>query len=149
MKRITLLACAVWTCAALCLPIAATAVEDPAGLEQLRKGAEGGDGEAMLELGILYEFGYRMQDHNAPALAWYRMATDAGNAKANARHEALRAKAAAKDLDEANKLYAEYTLTVKKSGPGVPVTPAAMPGTLLTPAGEPVKDTSAPASVDR
>src|SRR4051812_16528114 len=94
----------------LCMGLAplALAVEDPAGLEQLKKTAESGDNEAMLELGILYEYGFRLQDHNAPALAWYRLASEAGNAKAGARHDALRAKLTAAEMDEANKLYAEY-----------------------------------------
>jgi TPR repeat protein len=123
MKRIVL-----WLALAL-LPLTALAVEDPAGLERLKKGAESGDAEAMLELGILYEFGFRMRDHNAPALAWYRLAGEAGNAKAGGRYEALRVKASPKEIEEANKLYTEYSSLVRKPPPAAPPvdTPAAAP----------------------
>jgi len=109
----------------LCLSLAllpvfgsmAAAVEDPAGLAEMRSAAERGDPEAMLDLAILYEFGFRLKDHNAPALAWYRLAADAGNAKASARHDALKAKVGSKEIEEANKLYTELMLTVKKPVP--------------------------------
>jgi TPR repeat protein len=112
MKRITL-----WLCLLLVPALALAAPEDPAGLEQLRKAAESGDAEAMLELGILYEFGFKMPDNKAPALAWYRLATESGSAKAGARQDALRGKMAGKELDEANKLYAEYAAAVRKPAP--------------------------------
>lgn len=118
MKRIIF-----WLCLTL-MPMLALAAEAPAGLEQLRKQAESGDAEAMLELGILYEFGFRMADHKAPALAWYRLAAESGNAKAGARQDALRSKMAGKDLDESNKLYTEYAASVRKPA-SAPVAPAA------------------------
>jgi len=114
----------------------AATVEDPVGLQQLRATAESGDREAMLELGILYEFGYRMQDHNAPALAWYRIAAEAGNAKAGARHDALKAKMSANEIEEANKLYAEYVAGLRKTAPS----PAA-PSSSNVPAAQPNADT--------
>src|SRR5687768_9441454 len=99
-----------WIMLCLLVPVLALAApEEPAGLDQLRKAAESGDAEAMLELGILYEFGFSMPDNKAPALAWYRLAAESGNAKASARQDALRAKMAGKELDDANKLYADYT----------------------------------------
>lgn len=105
----------------LCLllaPVFGSAASDaPAGLEQLRKAAESGDAEAMLELGILYEFGFSMPDNKAPALAWYRLAAESGNNNANARQDALRGKMAGKELDEANKLHAEYSAAVRKPAP--------------------------------
>ena len=115
----------MWGMALALLPVLllATPVEDSAGLEQLRTAAERGDSESMLELGILYEFGFRMQDHNAPALAWYRLAAEAGNPKAGARHDALKGKMSAKDVDEVNKLYAEYAASVRKPAPSADTTP--------------------------
>jgi len=127
MKRIVLSAFA-----ALWLGSAAAA-DDPASLQQLRSQAESGDAEAMLELGVLYEFGFRLQDHNAPALAWYRLAAEAGNAKALARHDALKAKTVPKEIEEANKLYADYTLTIKKPTANTPVIPVSAPNTPSAP----------------
>lgn len=108
------------------LPATAAQVEDPTGLENLRKGAESGDAEAMLELGILYEFGYRMPDNKAPALAWYRLAAEAGNSKAAIRQEALRPSMSPKEVEDANKLYTEYAASVRKPAPA-DTTPAASP----------------------
>lgn len=101
-------------------PVGAAQVEDPAGLDNLRKSAETGDAAAMLELGILYEYGYRLPDNKAPALAWYRLAAEAGDAKAAARQDALRATMSPTEIEEANKLYGEYAASLRK-----PALPAA------------------------
>jgi TPR repeat protein len=103
--------------ALLAAPVGAAQVEDPAGLENLRKTAESGDAEAMLELGILYEFGYRMPDNKAPALAWYRLAAEAGNPKASGRAEAIRAGMSPAEIEQANKLYTEYGASVRRPAP--------------------------------
>jgi TPR repeat protein len=136
---------ALWCCLVLIPAFASAApVEDPASLEQLRKAAEAGDAEAMLELGILYEFGFRMPDNKPPALAWYRLAAESGSTKAGARQDALRGKMAGKELDEANKLYAEYSSTLRKPAPAkapeqTPSAspPAAAPTPASTPAAAP------------
>jgi TPR repeat protein len=101
----------------LVAPVGAAQVEDPAGLENLRKTAESGDAEAMLELGILYEFGYQMPDNKAPALAWYRLAAEAGNAKAASRMEGIRAGMSPAEVEQANKLYGEYAASVRRPAP--------------------------------
>ena len=139
MKRIVL-----WCLLALApILVLAAPGEDPASLEQLRKAAEGGDAEAMLELGILYEFGYRMADNKAPALAWYRLAAESGSAKAGPRQDALRGKMAGKELEEANKLYAEYSAAVRKPAPPkaaeqpAAAVPTTVPAPAPTPIGEP------------
>lgn len=134
MKRMVL-----WCLLALApvLASAAPPAEDPAGLDQLRKAAESGDAEAMLELGILYEFGFRMPDNKAPALAWYRLAAESGSAKAGARQDALRGKMAGKELEEANKLYAEYSATVRKPAPPKTAEQPASTAPAPTPASDP------------
>jgi TPR repeat protein len=121
-----------WLLAALLAFTVAAAAEDPANLEQLRTSAQRGDHEAMLELAILYEYGFRLKDHNPPALAWYRLAAEAGNTKAGARHDALKAKMSAKELDEASKLYAEYAAGLRRPAPaaGTPLTTQETPVTL-------------------
>jgi TPR repeat protein len=136
MKRITL-----WLCLLLAPVLVLAAPEDPAGLEQLRKAAESGDAEAMLELGILYEFGFKMPDNKAPALAWYRLAAEAGSTKANPRQDALRAKMAGKELDEANKLYVEYAAAVRKPAPAKAPESTAPATATPTPASSPTPTT--------
>jgi TPR repeat protein len=111
--------------ALLAAPVGAAQVEDPAGLENLRKDAGTGDAEAMLELGILYEFGFQMPDNKPPALAWYRLAAEAGNAKAAARGEAVRASMSPAEVEQANKLYGEYAAGVRRPAPAQePAAPA-------------------------
>lgn len=118
MKRIML-----WLLFLVALPAGAAQVEDSAGLEQLRKTAESGSADAMLELGILYEFGFRMPDNKAPALAWYRLAAEAGNAKAGARQDALKGGMSGKEIEDANKLYVELAATVKRPAPRLETSP--------------------------
>ena len=103
--------------ALLATPVGAAQVEDPAGLENLRKAAETGDAEAMLELGILYEFGYQMPDNKPPALAWYRLAAEAGNPKATARMEVIRGGMSPAEIEQANRLYGEYAASVRRPAP--------------------------------
>jgi TPR repeat protein len=82
--------------------------QDLATLERLREQAWRGDAEAQLEMGILYEFGFRMPNNKAPALAWYRLAAEHGNAKAAARRDALRAGMTPPELEEAQRLYEQW-----------------------------------------
>jgi len=137
MKRIVL-----WCLLALAPAlVSAASVEDPVGLDQLRKAAESGDAEAMLELGILYEFGFKMPDNKAPALAWYRLAAESGSAKAGPRQDALRGKMAGKELEEANKLYAEYSAAVRKPAPSKAAEQPASTAPSPTPASDPAPAT--------
>ena len=90
----------------LCV-IAATpalATDDPAGLEQLRQAAEAGKIDAQLELGILYEYGFRKPDHLVPALSWYLRAAESGDADAARRRDALMAKLKPAEVEEAKRL---------------------------------------------
>ncbi|HKQ31129.1 MAG TPA: hypothetical protein VJS66_07590 [Burkholderiales bacterium] len=144
MKRI-----ALWCLLALTpVLVLAAPTEDPVSLEQLRKAAEGGDAEAMLELGILYEFGFKMSDNKAPALAWYRLAAESGSARAGPRQDALRGKMVGKELEEANKLYTEYSAAVRKPAPPLraaeqpaATAPTTAPAPAPTPASEPAPAT--------
>ena len=111
--------------ALLAAPVGAAQVEDPAGLENLRQAAATGDAEAMLELGILYEFGYQMPDNKPPAVAWYRLAAEAGSARAAARGEAVRATMSPAEVEQANRLYAEYAAGIRRPAPAPePTAPA-------------------------
>lgn len=87
---------------AIATPVLAT--DDPAGLEQLRAAAEAGKADAQLELGILYEYGFRKPDHLVPALSWYLRAAESGQADAARRRDALMAKLKPDEIDEAKRL---------------------------------------------
>lgn len=87
--------------------VAAPAQEDPRGLEQVRAAAEAGDADAQLQLGILYEYGFRKPDHLVPALSWYLRAVDGGNAAAVQRRDALLAKLKPDEIEQAKRLAKE------------------------------------------
>ncbi len=89
-------------CAVVATPALAT--DDPAGLEQLRQAAEAGKIDAQLELGILYEYGFRKPDHLVPALSWYLRAAESGDADAARRRDALMAKLKPAEVEEAKRL---------------------------------------------
>ncbi len=87
------------------LLVPVSGAQDLASLEALRMQAERGDAAAQLEMGILYEYGYHLADNLPPALAWYMLAAEQGDAKAAARRDALQTKMSAAELAEARRLY--------------------------------------------
>lgn len=102
MKRLPL---AVLLSALLAAPLAARA-EDGPDLEALKRQAAGGDIAAQYEMGVLYEFGFRMEGNLIPALAWYMIAADGGNERAVKRRNELQGKLSAAQVEEARKLRA-------------------------------------------
>lgn len=60
-----------------------------ADLEALKQDAMSGKVDSQLELGMLYEFGYRYPDHDVDALAWYAIAADNGNKLAGERRAVI------------------------------------------------------------
>ncbi len=111
-------------CAVVTTPVLAT--DDPAGLEQLREAAEAGKTDAQLELGILYEYGFRKPDHLVPALSWYLRAAESGDADAARRRDALMAKLKPAEVDEAKRL--------AQASPTAAATPKAEPEAAPAPA---------------
>lgn len=114
-------------CAVVTTPVLAT--DDPAGLEQLRQAAEAGKIDAQLELGILYEYGFRKPDHLVPALSWYLRAAESGDAAAARRRDALMAKLKPAEVEEAKRL--------AQAGPTAAATPKAEPEAAPAPAETP------------
>lgn len=55
---------------------------DPVLPKDILRDARGGDPEAQVEMGILYEYGFRMKGNRIAALAWYLLAADEGNTRA-------------------------------------------------------------------
>ena len=60
-----------------------------ADLGTIRREAEHGNAQAQLHLGILYEFGYHLADHNVKAVVWYTLAAERGSKDAARRRNLL------------------------------------------------------------
>lgn len=84
------------------------AAEDSEQLKSLKRAAEAGDVSAQYEIGVLYEFGYRMKTHLIPALAWYMAAADNGDARAIKRRDALMSQLTSEQVEEAKRLRAGF-----------------------------------------
>jgi len=119
--------------------------DEPPALTALRQSAEQGNRDAQLELGILYEFGYRMPDNLVPALAWYLRAAEQGNEQAAKRRDALMGSMKSGDVEEARKLAAE--IAGKQSTARSP-TPAA-PADQAPVAAEPAPQGAAPGADEK
>jgi len=115
-------------CAVVTTPVLATD-DDPAGLERLREAAAAGKTDAQLELGILYEYGFRKPDHLVPALSWYLRAAESGDADAARRRDALMAKLKPAEVEEAKRL--------AQANPTAAATPKAEPEAAPAPAETP------------
>ena len=112
-----------------------------ADLDDIRRAAEAGDAASQLELGILFQYGFNYKDNEIPALTWYTLSANQGNAKAVKLRDALKAKMTEKDVQEAMEQVTKY----KPSGK-----PAATPPPAATPATEaPVEFSPPPATEDK
>jgi TPR repeat protein len=113
-----------------------------ADLDDIRKAAEGGDNEAQLELGVLFQYGFNYKGNEIPALTWYMLSANQGNAKAAQLRDALKSKMTEKEVQEAVEQVAQY----KPSGkpPATPPPPASAPA----PAAEAPVDFSPPPSTE-
>ncbi|MEE8482628.1 MAG: SEL1-like repeat protein [Acidiferrobacterales bacterium] len=65
--------------------------------------AHAGNSEAQLEMGILYEYGFRMQGNRVVALAWYQLAADQGNERAEKYRNRLSSKLSTEQKKAARK----------------------------------------------
>jgi hypothetical protein len=102
-----------------------------ADLDDIRRAAEAGDTAAQLELGVLFQYGFNYKDNEIPALTWYMLSANQGNAKAVKLRDALKAKMTEKDVQEAMEQVAQY------KPKGQVVTPA--PATTTAPAPAPAQ----------
>ncbi|MFQ5994654.1 MAG: hypothetical protein ACE5K1_06130 [Acidiferrobacterales bacterium] len=69
--------------------------------EDVLQAAKAGNPEAQLEMGILYEFGFFLEDNQVPALAWYMLAAEQGNQKATQRRDTLMSRMSQAQIDQA------------------------------------------------
>ncbi len=90
-----------------------------ADLDDIRRTAEAGDREAQLELGILFQYGFNYKDNEIPALTWYSLSANQGNAKAVRLRDALKAKMTEKEVQEAMEQVASFK--PKGTPPAAPV----------------------------
>lgn len=125
------------------LPLVARA-EDDSNLEALKKAAAAGNVAAQYEVGVLYEFGYRMPNNLVPALAWYMLAADNGDERAARRRDAVQAQLKPAEIEEARKLRAELLASPAKSdapptSEPAPAAGAAPPAAADAPPPEPTK----------
>jgi len=95
-----------------------------ADLDDIRRTAEAGDSGAQLELGILFQYGYNYKDNEIPALTWYMLSANQGNAKAAKLRDALKAKMTEKDVQEATEHVAQYKPSGKPAATPPPATEA-------------------------
>ena len=122
-----------------------------ADLEALRAAAQAGDGNAQLELGQLYEFGFGLKENAVPAMAWYLAASRAGNARAAERAAVLKPKLTAAQQQEAERLSHEWASATagaaspppgpaaSNPAPSVPPTQTPTPPEAETPPAPPEK----------
>lgn len=75
--------------------------------EHVLSAAHSGDPAAQLQLGILYEYGFYLEDNKVPALAWYMLAAQHGDPKAAQRRDLLMARMSQADIEQARMLSAE------------------------------------------
>ena len=85
----------------LVLPAQAAEWQGPA---DVLAAARGGDAEAQLEMGVLYEYGFYLENNKVPALAWYMLAAEQGNEKAARRRDKLMQTLSQAQIEEARRL---------------------------------------------
>jgi TPR repeat protein len=103
-----------------------------ADLDLIRHAAEAGNAEAQLELGILFQYGFNYKDNEVPALTWYTLSANQGNAKAGKLRDALKAKMTDKDIQEVMEQVSSYK--PKPAAGGVPYSTLPSPDTRAAPA---------------
>lgn len=105
-----------------------------ADLDHIKQAAEAGDAKAQLELGILFQYGFNYKDNEIPALTWYMLSANQGNAKAASLRDTLRAKMTEKDVQEAMEQVANFK--PKGQAPAAAPAPAPVPSSAPAPVQE-------------
>jgi len=120
-----------------------------ADLDQIKQAAEAGDAKSQLELGILFQYGFNYKDNEIPALTWYMLSANQGNARAASLRDTLRAKMSESDVHEAEDQVAKYKPKGQMPAPAPMAEPAPAPAPEPPPAVEPTPapppEASAPA----
>jgi len=98
-----------------------------ADLDDIRRAAEAGDTEAQLELGILFQYGFNYKGNEIPALTWYMLSANQGNAKAVKLRDALKSKMIEKEVQEAMEQVSQYKPSAKPVATPAAAAPASAP----------------------
>lgn len=123
-----------------------------ADLDDIRRAAESGDSRAQLELGILFDYGSGYKGNEIPALTWYTLSADRGNARAVTLRDALKARMSEKEVQEAMEQVAQFKPSGKSlaAPPAPPAPPEEIPATepvsATPPAAAPLPPQEAPAA---
>jgi TPR repeat protein len=119
-----------------------------ADLDHIKRSAEAGDAEAQLELGILFQYGFRLKDNEIPALTWYSISANQGNAKAAKLRDALMSKMNPKEVEEAMEQVKSFKAKPLPAGtapfPAAP-TPETRPESAAAPTPATAPEPAAPA----
>lgn len=94
-----------------------------AGAEDIRRDALQGSSAAQYEMGILYEFGFHLAEHEIEALAWYSVAAERGNQPAAQRRDLLNARLSSVQREQAEQRRREILAGMPAAAPVEPVTP--------------------------
>ncbi len=76
---------------------------DPVLPKDILRDARGGDPEAQVEMGILYEYGFSMKGNRVAALSWYLLAADKGDTHAIKYRDRLMKKLTSAQVEAARK----------------------------------------------
>jgi hypothetical protein len=114
-----------------------------AGVDEIRQNALKGDTSAQYEMGILYEFGFNLAEHETEALAWYSVAAERGSEPAARRRDLLNARLSAAQRAKAEERRHEIMTGMPAAAPMEPMAPA--PATEKTSAPPPEAPAPVPA----
>jgi TPR repeat protein len=95
-----------------------------AGADEIRQDALKGDRAAQYEMGILYEFGFHLAEHETEALAWYSVAAERGSEPAARRRDLLSARLSATQRAKAEDRRREIMTGMPVAPPVEAVAPA-------------------------
>lgn len=116
-----------------------------ADLDDIRAAAEAGRVEAQLELGILFHYGFNYPGNEIPALTWYMLAANQGNARAAGLRDQLMGKMSPQQIEEAIQQVTQFRPSGPVTPPPQPATPAATPAPNEATPVETLPDLNAPA----
>ncbi len=105
----------------------AFAAAPPASPDAVRKAAEAGNAEAQLNLGILYEYGFRLKGNKVEALAWYMAAADQGLEMAAKHRDKLMHELTPAQVEQARQKSKKIARAPMHPQPAPPVQTAPMP----------------------
>ncbi len=124
-----------------------------ASADDIRRDALRGDTAAQHEMGILYEFGFHLAEHEIEALAWYSVAAERGSQPAAQRRDLLNARLSGAQREQAEKRRNEIMAGMSAAPPPA-AAPEAAPAPVVeaapmsAPEATPPKEPEPPATLE-